>query len=84
MFYRILVFKNPWVVVFCKEDPDIIRRWLSEDIYTVHFQLGIVKSSEVLMNWLQNDSIKKSDGSAVYSMITHRDFSHMEIIALYR
>ena len=36
------------------------------------------------MTWLQNDSIKKSDGRAVYSMITHRDFSHMEFIALYR
>ena len=27
--------------------------------------------------------LKKSGGSAVYSMITHRDFSHMEFIALY-
>ena len=36
------------------------------------------------MNWLQNDSIKKSDGSAVYSMITHRDFSPLKFIALCR
>ena len=36
------------------------------------------------MNWLQNDLIKKSDGSVVYSMITHRDFSHMEFIAFCR
>ena len=38
------------------------------------------------MNWLhiEFDSIKKSDGSAGYSMITHKDFSPMEFITLCR